>query len=418
MNDNTKQIFNMFAPLNTSVNNPEINYKKINISTIGNDEQNLLSSHNALTNQMKKWEPIRSFGLELPKTSEQIIESANKITEKSTSIVNYLNKDQNPIDGNGNSLINYNSDKDWFFNNIHFVFSVGKIFDEEDNKKMDSVLNSFVSKPNNAYLLNNYQQLNFDHTLIKKIEERYGISNGNYHILLGLICSASEEELINSPLEEFDHKGIITCVTTWKGVFDIMKKYIILFGFIAEYKDNFEPKIGSSKNIRSNMYNVNGSVINMNMPIEKFINKNDNPDDLVKQKKYKYNEKENMRNGQIINETQRVYKNDKLRPRHEQGMSLYDRIATDNIVDTVPSKQVGGMLKMNEYYQPVDKKESEFILFNDISAYDKETGTNIVEMVGPVTRGEMPNFSYKNNNAKNKTYIPSFISVFPKNNNE
>lgn len=378
-----------------------------------------MATLNELTKDMKKWEPIRSFGLEKQKSESELKEYAHEFNKTNREIISYLNKNQNPIDGDGKSLINYDNQKHWFYDNINFVFSTGCIFDENDNNEMDSVLNSFISRPNYAYLLNSYNVLTYENELVKAIEKKFSIYNGNYHILFAVICSASDEDILNAPLDEFKHRGVITCATTWKSVYDIMKRYITLFGFIAEYNDDFDPKqIGSSRIVRSNMYNVNEGVINLNMPIEKFIDKNEHPEHLEKEHQYKYNKYENMRNGQTVNEDQRVHKNDKLNPRHKQGFSLYDRIENDDITNTVPSTEVGGMLKMNEYYQPLEAKKAEFILFDiDKGTYDVPTGSNVVENMNPSLRGIIPNFSQTTKNNKScptKKIIPNSINVFPK----
>lgn len=391
MSEKTKQIFNFGASLRSA----QPGYQAIDINPIEGNEQALLSSRTKLSQQMTPWKPTRSFGLQSSGNEKKDLTNLISVAQTTSQ---YLNSDKNPIDGDGRSLINFDESKEWFFNNIHFVFALGAIVDDDDRLKMKSVLGSFASKPNQAYLLNNYQQLSSEHPLVRKIEEKYHIGHNNYHILLSVICSASDDDLKLAPIDELGHRGLITCATTWKSVFDIMTKYISLFGFIADYQEEVRT------NVRDNMYNVSsGGVFDMKTKVES------------QKEKFEYNEKENMRNGQVINQNQRIAQNDILRPRDRQGFSLYDRIATDNVQETMPAKQVGGELKMNELYQPIEAKEAEFILYNDINAYDKTTGTNFVEMVSPEVRAEMPNFSanIKRQNA-GKKYLPEAISVFPK----
>ena len=319
-----------------------------------------------LTRNMAKWKPTISFGLD---DTKSVVGSNNFVDVKQGNVIyNKETEADKIIDYNGNDIINYSNEKEWFYKNIVFVFSIGKIFDEEDDKLTNEILACFSTKPNAAYLINNYYVKNFDDELVKAIEEKYNVGNGNYHLMLSVVCVASDDDIKNAPMNELKHRGIINCLTSFNTINSAMKKYISLFGFVAEYVEQFH-----DGRVRHNMYNVDkGSTFDITKPIDKIT---------------------------VLSDAERLKKIHIFK-----NLPLYAEIHDKDVI-----------LKSTEKYIPVDNRKAEFILFDGKDTYDKENGINVLENVNPASRGNIPNvFSNAKNNNNTKRFISNELLIFPK----
>ena len=84
-----------------------------------------------------------------------------------------------------NEIINHDQNKLWFAKNVAFIFGVGAIYDENDARIMDTIINYFDEKQLVAHLENHYRIESYDESkLIQEIEKKLKIQNGNYHVFM------------------------------------------------------------------------------------------------------------------------------------------------------------------------------------------------------------------------------------------
>ena len=96
-------------------------------------------------------------------------------------------------------------DKEWFWNNVNFVFGVSPYISDNHAQLLSAIANYF-NKTQENYLPNNIIILKSEDSFIKLIEKQYNIESDNYHfisiILLKeeseiLFCSINVEEIVN-----------------------------------------------------------------------------------------------------------------------------------------------------------------------------------------------------------------------------
>lgn len=388
----------------------------IKFEKIGENENNLLQNRELLKDQMVTPKSKRIFGLK-PESNHEFDQKINKIISTSTAISNYLQDSIEPVDDNGNKIINYSEDKKWFFDHITFIFSTGLLFDEVDQKNMDYVLQSFENSPNKSYFLNNYYVLSYDNSLIQSIENYSRISSGNYHILMSLINSANDEELLDSPSEMFNKRGIVYVATGWDNLNRTISNLISNYGFIAEYFDKLNINFDNANRLtRKNCFDTQPAespmgILNSTI-VEKF---EDNPE-----KRFQFEESQIKRSSQSLAGSQRGINYDSCYDKRiAKNSSLYNRIYNSPKKD-LPSEAYGGMLRQSEMYLPEDEQEPEFIMYNDLNTYDKSSGKNIYPLVNPEKMSEIPNFSAtsaeisKVMNNSRKIDSQKFRGIFPK----
>ena len=375
----------------------------------------LLTDINTLNAQTKEIKNPRVFGLI---SKDRQLQQHAEINEKLNEIkqVNeFLCETKVPVDEHGRRLINYDKGKRWFYENITFVFAKGVIFDSKDADNMSYLMKSFKDEPNQAYLNNTYYIKDYSDEVIKAMEHEVKVSNGNYHIIMGVFCAANEQALKEAPAKSLAFKGLIRVATTWPEIFKIMTEYITNYGFIFEYYGKTEihgfkdgKKVG-----RDNYMNANPSINVMDV-INSQISDLPGYDEVLKQKEYfEHNRRENMRVGQSFSENQRGFrKHHETDNRLRNGNDLYSRISNEPMMD-LPSKQVGGIYKADEYYLPKEQQQAEFILYNDLNGYDVSSGVNVPENVNPAEKSIIPQFANKNVNNSRKV-IPNTTNIFPK----
>lgn len=398
-----------------------------------NVEQRIQPNENLLLtsiNEIKKSEPERKnrriFGLKSNMEKEMINKKVQNLLSTSKVVDEYLVAESVPIDEDGHKIINYTSEKGWFFDNVSFIFATGAIFDEVDTVNLDHVLQCFNVNANQAYLKNRYFVLDYSNPVVQKMESLFGIKNGNYRILCAVVVSASDEDLKKSPMKDFSHKGVIKVETIWKSIDSMFAKYISVFGFIAEHFERQDITYGNGQRmLRKNSFDpqpASSPMDLLNTPIEKFTPGG---------KKNDYNEHEfkQIRTAKTFGESQRGKNNDVSGDfRKKEASSLYDRISHQPLRD-LPSKQVGATLRLNDFYLDEDD-EPEYIIYNDLSTYDKTIGKNIFAANNPDLKKVMPNFSTNHatidkilnnqrtgknaNGTSTRTVIGSSVLVFPK----
>lgn len=357
---------------------------------INKNENAMLNDINEMKTEMKPPTGKRVFGINSPMERAMMTEKLNNIVQTSKVVGDYLQTEAAPIDEDGNKVINFSDEKGWFFDNVSFVFSTGAIFDEEDTSRLDGILKCFRNMPNKSYLKNRYFLLDYTNPLVQKIETKYSLINGNYRIMCAVLVSADDEGLKMAPSHELSNRGIAKVAVSWPEINEMFAKYLSVFGFIAEYfaKQDITYK-NSQRMDRKNAFNAQIAASPMdllNTPIEHFPSGG---------KKNDYNEHEfkYIRTARPFGENQRgkdLEVNGDFRKK--QGASLYDRIANTEL-QALPTDKQGGIYRMDDHYMPEDQIEPEYMLYNDITTYDKTIGKNITMNMDPDLKREIPNFS-------------------------
>lgn len=383
-----------------------MNNLEINENSRENGKKSIyFTSINELTGLSVKNQNKRVFGIENSQNNEKI----NEIIELSSITSSFLNNDEKPIDEHGRRIINYSPEKKWFLDNISFIFATGLIFDDNDTKKLDNVLRCFNDLPNQAYLNNTKFILDYNDELVKSIESTCGIKNGNYHILFTVINSANEELIKTAPSNDFNHIGTILVSTKWEEIINKISEYVSNYGLIYEYFGKSKADFKHQQRIsRDNLYNPNPSISVTDVYFSEIKDLPGETSDT-----FKFNKKENMRTGKAFLHNQRGDREDYQDPRLEKGKDLYSRINND-VQQSLPTKQVGGVMKMDLYKLPESEQKSEFVIYDLPGTYSIPQGNNLFGMTNPMTKADMPNFSSFNaSGMRNRKVIPTF-NYFPK----
>lgn len=107
------------------------------------------------------------------------------------------------------SYLNENKDRLWFWNNVGFVFAIGKVLEDEDKIVLDEILKSF-DKTESTFLPNVYKIYMYNDPIIKRLEQMYNIDNGNYHFMLIPFVSTDDPNiLIDGPESAYQKHGAV-----------------------------------------------------------------------------------------------------------------------------------------------------------------------------------------------------------------
>lgn len=377
------------------------------------------STISELTSEMRdEHRDSMSFGLFSRHTEEDFRRRTKQITDLAKEVSSYLCTDSQPIDEHGRRLINYDINRKWFFENVTFIFVQGLVFDEDDTKHMNAVLECFRDIPNKAYLNNVYYLLNFSDEIAQALEaKRPETKGGNYHIMMGVINAAKGDELKQAPAVDFRYEGVVYCDTDWDTVEKRIAFFVENFGLIFEQSKEQNVQIKNQQRItRSNYFDLDPSVdatAIMNTRIEEFPRGE-------AEKYFEYNKRENMRVGRAFGQHRRGERNDEYESdglggdfRMKAGNDLYSRINNAS-KQALPARQKGAVLKMDEYYLPRVSQQAEFVLYDDPGAYNTNEGNNIVAMTNPDMKVSMPQFGNTNYSGQRSRRVASSQPIFPK----
>lgn len=200
-------------------------------------------------------------------------------------------------------------DKEWFWNNVNFVFGVSPYISDNHAQLLSAIVNYF-NKTQENYLPNNIIILKSEDSFIKLIEKQYNIESDNYHFI-SIILSKEESE-------------ILFCSINVEEIVSVLKETIRLF-----YKTNYvsHPSEHLDKRARDNIKNQNYYDINSEINTNK-----DSYEDNADKKYNDYGESRYRRPTRYDNkgneQNRERYKN--IRD-HRPG--LYERIHQSEAVD-------------------------------------------------------------------------------------
>lgn len=151
---------------------------------------------------------------------------------------------------------NENSDKLWVWNNLGLIFSTGIVFEEDDKKMLDEILNYFDSSQT-CFIPCQFQMFNYNNDIVKLIEMKFGIDNGNYHyILIPFIMTDDSSILSKAPEKNFKSFGPINII---QGEDNIVQYIIDLNDKYGAVATDITPSVANYLNINqnSNLHNTN-----------------------------------------------------------------------------------------------------------------------------------------------------------------
>lgn len=351
-----------------------------------------------LTKSMVKNTNSRYFNIYSANTNKYLDNKIEEITDHISTISSYLSNDSKPVNENGNTIVNFDKNREWFHDNISFIIATGKIFqvDDVDNKNMIGIMNSFHPEGNKAYLDNPRIVGNYNDVVIQSFEKDIGIRNGNYHILFIVMNTGTtdfptyaEGETDRLPIE-FDNIGIVKYSTKWNEINQIMQEYLIKYGLI--YETFNVPKIDFKKQQRiqrDNYFDPNPSLSVTDVYFSRI-------DDLPKGKAeyFKFDQKQNMRVSKPFMQDQRGDRKDVSDPRLQKRNDLYSRIRND-LNQSLPTRMNGGVSKMDLYQLPEEAKTAEFVIYGNPNngTYNIPQGVNLFGDTNPTIKSSMPNLS-------------------------
>lgn len=212
-----------------------------------------------------------SFGLGIP-----------NLTEAQKQIKYYTDYTINSFkDEKETSYLNENKDKLWIWKNLGLIFSIGVVFEDEDEKIMAEIINYF-NNSQSSFIPCQYQVLNYNDDFIKIVEKKFGIHNGNYHyLLIPFVMTSDAEELKKAPEHKYSYFGPVNVLQTPN---DIVNYIIEVNNFYGAVKSDIIPSVGnylgitpeSNETNRKN-YGDHGSTRTMNPTTFNWQLHGDNP---------------------------------------------------------------------------------------------------------------------------------------------
>lgn len=348
------------------------------------------------------FDPPRLFKGDLNNISEVPgAEDAIKNVEKSAEL---LKKSQEILDQDGNRIINANSEKIWFANNVAFVFIRGIGFDDRDFNKLNDLLKIFSSAPDCAYLLNLHYEIDYFDSLAEQIENQYHIESGNYHILFVILSYADDtSNSIDGTISEYAKSGVIKILTDFSKISKDLNDYLQKFGFLAFYDRSNEKTTAQSRGSYLQP-DANRSRINIDISLSSLPQPS--KEDIESQQAI-LNE-QNLRRENIEKAiSQRAPKNITEDQRFKSSKSIMSRIRERSLETTQPS-ELGGTLRMNEYWLPPEERKPELEFYPNMPySYDQATASNYFVNANPAFRDVFPQALYTpTSNEKYKSTNP------------
>lgn len=327
-----------------------------------------------------------------------------KQTERQLNVVNNMftsNDNTELLDNNGKRIINIDENKLWFKEYVALIFSVGCIFNNNDREKLDIILRTF-SNNETGFLMNYKKVASYKDELIKTIEKRMEIGNGNYHVcLITLVTTSDKNILAKAPEARYTVSGIIDKYCEWPEIFKFMNTIVSRYGLVTEqsisHDDKLSWEIGTEglpvKTVRhtevESSFDIdidpdNESQIKLNAELE-----------FMKEHKEIFNTRQ--LNTQMMRENKHSCL-DPYRNRFIKNGSLYSRIQQNldcgDVDNNIKDDHVGVQLRMNESITPPDKVTAEYQLYDDDNTY--MNGRNIINISEASSREHIPVFRQTN----------------------
>lgn len=280
------------------------------------------------------------FSIDTPINDRRMQNKYDRLKQVSAATSNTLKEVSNEYTDpeTGRKIINAEYNNIWFSQHVYMLFSLGRIFDRDDQQFFASV-NNYFNQENEMYLSCNHDTMNYKDDLIKKIEKQIGIDNGNYHLLLVLIVYADEDELEHPPEFLFSTSGIVKWAIESDEIKEIMLTFLSRYGIATE--DIVPHKIPARISGRRD----DNTLLDNKFKLHDEIDWNSEPNRMLfSDLSYRNNRDEDFAVRMRVNEDPRISgKRERHTRNRTEGGTLYQRMHEDSLkASTVPqySKQV------------------------------------------------------------------------------
>ena len=416
---------------NVYYNTPEIK----NIGKRLQDEQTTFASHNPfLTEQQQKayqqvidknYNPDGKFASESTDgelifnwdsdyKKQDMMEYRDQ-TEKQLQFLDQLFNDQgrktnglikDAHDYDGKRIVNNTKDRQWFKDYVALVFSIGCIFNSTDQRKLNELLKLFENSGDYGFLMNYHKVMSYEDPLIKAIEQKMEIGNGNYHLCLITIVQTQDPKILaQAPEQKYSYSGTIEKFCEWNDIYDYMKTIVARYGLMTPIMPILDHKTADTMqsweigNEGKATKTVRHAEVESNFDID-IDPEDENQIMLNADLDFKHEQDEHFKPRVRTVLRARASENDNPeRNRVKYNKSLYTRIAesNDSMIqhDSVINKEKGVQLRMNESVRPPPKRQPEYQLYEDDSTY--MNGRNVMEFTSDQSsRQYMPTFQHLN----------------------
>lgn len=315
-------------------------------------------------------------------------------TQKQIAVVhNILNAGYDVYkNSKGAPIVNASRERIWFARSVAFVFALGRIYDDDDDAKMQAIMNYFNDEGDHAYLENHYRVESYSTSpLVQEIEKRLRLGNGNYHVVMVPIVYAEDNMLDQAPESQFKRKGILDKYTSWESITDYMKDMIVRYGLVVKMdrpRTQTSHEIGSTdlpedvprsrydEATKFNYNDLNGNIEHMQTIAQTLKIKEDLTNDFNQRQRRAKIDREGDYSG-AVNAQKRT--------------SLYTQMYGKDIgtmnYDVKSDGMKGVAAIIDDRVMPPVKKVDEFQLYDD--AFDDKNNKNVMFDVTS-ERGQMP----------------------------
>lgn len=324
------------------------------------------------------------FGIEPEEYKKDYIKAISEKLERAQNVLQFVGTDW--IDyTTGNKVININKANLWFTKNVYLLFSIGKIFDAMDSEFFYYVIDYFNKETQSIYLGCRYKVLNHKQDIIKKIEKKIHIENGNYHVLMVIIVYAKESKLDDAPEDLFNNRGIVKYCIDHEEIKEAMLQFLDRYGLITN-----EPQIIKTPP------NISGRRDGVTLAEAKFkytddVDWNSGPNRLlISDLCYRNDRDESFAIRTRMKEDARIFPRDR-KERYRNQKSAYDRIKENNIAWTTPqfNKITGINSKMVDNVIPSDIMNDNTVL--DFDMYNGATIQGEIKNERPLINSPLSN---------------------------
>ena len=279
------------------------------------------------------------FGLDSPINDQRLAQKYKRLNEIAAATTETLKDVENIIEDpeTGKTIINANYNNVWFSQHVYMLFSMGRIFDKDDQSFFKTV-NTYFDTDSGVYLSCHHDVMNYKDDLVKKIERQIGIDNGNYHLLLVLVVYGKEKALENPPENLFASAGIVKWAIDADEIKEIMMTFLSKYGFTTqtEIPHKIPARISGRRD--------NNTLMDQKFKLHSEIDWNSEPNRMLfSDLDYRNHRDEDFAQRQRICEDPRISGKRERPSKNRTSSTLYNQIyAASQRADTVPqyAKQV------------------------------------------------------------------------------
>ena len=313
---------------------------------------------------------------------------------------------QDAHDYDGKRIINNSTDKQWFKDYVALVFSIGCIFNINDQMRLNEILKLFENSGDYGFLMNYHKVMNYEDPLIKAIEQKMEIGNGNYHLaLITIVQTQDPNVLAQAPEQKYRFSGTVEKFCEWNEIYSFMKEIVARYGLMTPIEPILDHKTADTMATWEIGNEGKATKTIRHTETESNFDIDIDPDDenqisLNADLEFKHEQDEHFKpRVREVLRSRASENNNPQRMRNIYNKSLYTRIAESidsNIThDSTMDEHKGVQFKFNQSKQPPPKQMAEYQLYEDDSTY--QDGKNVMKFSSDQSsRQYMPTFQHLN----------------------